>query len=90
MQMILAQANRDEAVLSLLKKLSQVYDFMTQDDTLDQISSVGTTLEQISQQTLERAHFIRHFSAKNNFCDSPTSHYILRIFNLIMGKLVRR
>ncbi|KAG1903364.1 uncharacterized protein F5891DRAFT_947518, partial [Suillus fuscotomentosus] len=66
-KIILAQADRDEAILDLYKKLGQVYSFMTQDDTLDQISSMSTILGQISQQTLECAHFIRNYSEKKNF-----------------------
>ncbi|KAG1843385.1 hypothetical protein DFJ58DRAFT_39788 [Suillus subalutaceus] len=39
---ILAQADRDDAILGLLKKLGEVYDFMMQDDTLHKISSMST------------------------------------------------
>ncbi|KAG2028913.1 hypothetical protein BDR03DRAFT_988096, partial [Suillus americanus] len=38
-KIILAQTERDESVQSLLKKLEQIYDFMSQKDTLGQISS---------------------------------------------------
>ncbi|KAG1807568.1 hypothetical protein EV424DRAFT_230934 [Suillus variegatus] len=66
-KIILAQANRDDAILSLYMKLGQVYGFMTQDDTLHQISSMSTILGQVSQQTLECAHFIMDYSEKKNF-----------------------
>ncbi|KAG1889719.1 uncharacterized protein F5891DRAFT_1282778 [Suillus fuscotomentosus] len=58
-KIILAQADRDEAVLVLYKKLGQVYGFITQDDTLLKISSMRDILGQISQQALECANFIR-------------------------------
>ncbi|KAG2054389.1 hypothetical protein BDR06DRAFT_996649 [Suillus hirtellus] len=40
-KIILAQADRDDAVLDLHKKLAQVYRFITQGDTLVKISSLG-------------------------------------------------
>jgi len=85
-QIILAQADRDKAILNLLKKLGQVYSFVMQDDTLQQVSSMSTILGQISQQTLECARFIRDYSEKKNFCESPKHRYTLQIFNLIIGK----
>ncbi|KAG1817021.1 hypothetical protein EV424DRAFT_1513365 [Suillus variegatus] len=66
-KIILAQADRDEAVLDLYKKLGQVYGFITQDDTLLKISSMRDILGQISQQTLECANFIRDYSEKKSF-----------------------
>ncbi|KAG1901391.1 uncharacterized protein F5891DRAFT_1029204 [Suillus fuscotomentosus] len=66
-KIILAQANRDEAVLDLYKKLGQVYGFITQDDALLKISSMRDVLGQISQQTLECANFIRDYSEKKSF-----------------------
>ncbi|KAG2104047.1 uncharacterized protein F5147DRAFT_808287 [Suillus discolor] len=67
LKIILAQVDRNEAILDLYKKLGQVYGFMTQDDTLDQILLMSTILGQISQQILECAHFIRDYSEKKNF-----------------------
>jgi hypothetical protein len=69
-QIILAQAYRDAAVLELLKKLDQVYTFMAQDQMLGQISSMRMVLGQISQQTLECAQFIKNYSETKNFCES--------------------
>ncbi|KAG2102842.1 uncharacterized protein F5147DRAFT_654925 [Suillus discolor] len=43
-KVILAQADRDAAVLELLKKLSEVYDFMTQDRKLNQKLSTDQQL----------------------------------------------
>ncbi|KAG2335671.1 hypothetical protein BDR05DRAFT_1006571 [Suillus weaverae] len=66
-KMILAQTDRDAAVLKLLEKLCQVYGFMTQDQILGQISSMRIILGQISQQTLECAQFIKSYSETKNF-----------------------
>lgn len=66
-KIVLAQADRDKAVLTLLKKLRQVYGFMTQDDMFHLVSSMSTILGQISHQTLACAHFIRDYSEKKNF-----------------------
>ncbi|KIK38133.1 hypothetical protein CY34DRAFT_809670 [Suillus luteus UH-Slu-Lm8-n1] len=64
-KIILAQVDRDAAVLKLLEKLCEVYGFMTQDQMLGQISPV--ILGKISQQTLECARFIRDYSEISNF-----------------------
>ncbi|KAG2361876.1 hypothetical protein BDR07DRAFT_1090291 [Suillus spraguei] len=69
-KIILAQADRDEAVLELLKKTCEVYDFITQDDMLDQISSMHIILGKISRQTHECANFIKNYSDTKNFCES--------------------
>jgi hypothetical protein len=69
-QIILAQVDRDKAVHDLLKKLCQVYSFITQDEMLDQISSMRIILQQISQQTLECAQFIENYSETKKFCES--------------------
>jgi hypothetical protein len=46
--MVIAQSDRDQAVLGLVNKLDEVYGFMIQDDTLGQISSMRSILGQIS------------------------------------------
>jgi hypothetical protein len=69
-QIILAQLDRDAALLKLLEKLCRVYSFMTRDQMLGQISSMRIVLGQISQQTLECAQFIKNYSETKNFCES--------------------
>ncbi|KAG2135365.1 uncharacterized protein EDB93DRAFT_1107121 [Suillus bovinus] len=66
-KMVIAQADRDQAVHHLVDKLDQVYNFMIQDETLRQISSMRGIVGQISQQTLEYARFIRDYSETKNF-----------------------
>ncbi|KAG2136373.1 uncharacterized protein EDB93DRAFT_1106927 [Suillus bovinus] len=69
-KMVIAQSDRDQAVNRLVDKLEQVYDFVMQDETLGQISSMRGILGQISQQTLECARFIRDYSETKSFCES--------------------
>jgi hypothetical protein len=72
MQIILAQTERDQSIQSLLDKLEEVYRFMTQRDTLGQISSKRSIAGRIAQQTLECARFIRDYSEKKGFCKSSS------------------
>jgi hypothetical protein len=69
-QIILAEVDRDAAVLQLLEKLCEVYGFMTQDQMLGQMSPA--ILGKISQQTRECAHFIRDYSEIKSFCEYPS------------------
>ncbi|KAG2362066.1 hypothetical protein BDR07DRAFT_1074184 [Suillus spraguei] len=66
-KIILAQADRDKAVLELLKKICEVYSFISQDDMLDKVSSMRTVLAKISQQTRECANFINNYSETKKF-----------------------
>jgi hypothetical protein len=68
-QIILAQADRDAALLKLLEKIHEVYSFMTQDEKLKQILSMHAILGKISQQTHECAQFITNYSETKNFCE---------------------
>jgi hypothetical protein len=60
----------DRAVRELLKKLGEVYNFITQDEMLGKISSMHDVLERISQQTRECAYFIKDYSETKKFCKS--------------------
>ncbi|KAG2105115.1 uncharacterized protein F5147DRAFT_762011 [Suillus discolor] len=71
-KIILAQTERDQSVQSLLEKLEHVYRFMSQKDTLEEISSKRSIAGRIAQQTLECACFIRDYSEKKNFCESSS------------------
>ncbi|KAG1894942.1 uncharacterized protein F5891DRAFT_1281362 [Suillus fuscotomentosus] len=66
-KIIVAQAERDKCIYSLLKKLAEVYRFMTQDDSLSKIESMRGIVGKIVQQTLECARFIRDYSETKNF-----------------------
>ncbi|KAG2102507.1 uncharacterized protein F5147DRAFT_762472, partial [Suillus discolor] len=62
-KIILAQADRDKETLALLKKLCDIYDFMTQDEKLNQKLSMRaiSVLGKISKQIRECAHFISNY-----------------------------
>ncbi|KAG2028909.1 hypothetical protein BDR03DRAFT_1019188, partial [Suillus americanus] len=64
-KIILAQTKHDQSVQSLLKKLEEVYRFMSQDDTLGQISFKRNAAGRLAQQTLECAGFIRDYSEES-------------------------
>jgi cell fate (sporulation/competence/biofilm development) regulator YmcA (YheA/YmcA/DUF963 family) len=66
-KIILAQTVRDQSVQSLLERLEQIYDFMSQKDTLGLISSKRHIAGRIAQQTLKCAGFIRDYSEKKCF-----------------------
>jgi hypothetical protein len=78
MQVILAQTERDQSIQSILERLGEVYTFMSQKDTLSQISSKRRIAGRIVQQTVECAHFIRDYSKKKSFGESSycTSHIV--------------
>ncbi|KAG2343052.1 WD40 repeat-like protein [Suillus weaverae] len=61
-KMILNQADRDVAILSLLSKTSEVYTFITEEEELPKIQSMLAIYGKIAQQTLECADFISHYS----------------------------
>ncbi|OJA15243.1 hypothetical protein AZE42_11550, partial [Rhizopogon vesiculosus] len=61
-QMILDQADRDDAVSSLLSKVSEVFAFMTEEEELAKITSMLAVYGKIARQTLECADFIIHYS----------------------------
>ncbi|KAG2350104.1 hypothetical protein BDR05DRAFT_986385 [Suillus weaverae] len=61
-KMILDQADRDDAVSSLLSKISEVYTFIAEEEELTKIKSMLAIYGKIAQQTLECADFISHYS----------------------------
>ncbi|KIK33197.1 hypothetical protein CY34DRAFT_66416, partial [Suillus luteus UH-Slu-Lm8-n1] len=58
---------RDEKILSLYKRLVDVYDFMTDADNLDKITSMRDMTGKVSEQTIECARFIREYSEPKSF-----------------------
>jgi hypothetical protein len=68
--MILDQADRDDAVRDLLKKLSEVYTFMNQDGRLADIQIMQEVFGKLAQQSLECADFIVHYSEAKSACES--------------------
>ncbi|KAG2104349.1 uncharacterized protein F5147DRAFT_807845 [Suillus discolor] len=71
-KIIIAQAERDKSICSLLEKLAEVYRFMTLDENLGKIESMRGIVGKIVQQTHECARFIRDYSETKSFCASPS------------------
>src|SRR5882757_271441 len=72
--MILDQADRDNAVSSLLSKVSEVFAFMTEEEELAKITCMLAVYGKIARQTLECADFITHYSQTKSVCKSILSH----------------
>ena len=70
--MIIDQQDRDNAVQDLLKKLSEVYTFMTA-KRLAEIPMMKDLYGKLAQQTLECANFIVRYSETKNKCKSSES-----------------
>jgi hypothetical protein len=72
--MILDQVDRDVAVSDLLKKVSEVYTFITEDNALANIPSMLAVYGKIARQTLECTDFIIHYSEKKGACELNQLH----------------
>jgi hypothetical protein len=72
--MILDQADRDDAVSSLLSKVSEVFAFMTEEEELAKITSMLAVYGKIARQTLECADFITHYSETKSACKFILPH----------------
>ena len=69
-QMILDQQDRDNAVQDLLKKLSDVYAFMNEEERLAEIPTMKDLYGKLARQTLECADFIVHYAETKSACKS--------------------
>jgi hypothetical protein len=69
-QMILNQADHDVAVSDLLKKISEVYTLIMEEEELAKIQSMLAIYGKIVQQILECADFICHYSEMKSTCES--------------------
>ena len=58
--------NRDSSVGSLLKKMNEVYTFLTEKELRD-IESMKSVVERIILQTLECSYFIQEYSKNEKF-----------------------
>lgn len=67
--MILNQADRDDAVRDLLKKVSEVYTFMNENGRLAEIPTMQCLFGKVARQTLECADFIVHYSETKSACE---------------------
>ena len=60
------QVNRDASVGSLLKKMNEVYTFLTEKDLRD-IKFMTSVVERITLQTLECSYFIQEYAKNEKF-----------------------
>ena len=58
--------NRDSSVGSLLKKMNEVYTFLTEKELRD-IEKMKNVVERITRQTLECSYFIQEYSKNEKF-----------------------
>ncbi|KAG6329002.1 hypothetical protein ID866_10087, partial [Astraeus odoratus] len=72
-QVILAQANRDTSISVLLLKISAFYKFITEDDTLERITSMQEILKDMSEQILECTKFVENYAKTKSFLTSYNS-----------------
>jgi hypothetical protein len=70
LQNILAQVDRDDSVIRLVKTMDDVYSFVEEADPMKKIDSLGQILELMAQQTTECAYFIRDYATNKDFCMS--------------------
>ena len=69
--MIIAQANLDDLVSSLLSKIRSVYEFLLEEDTKANLDVMKDTLARIAQVVSTSAQFIENYSETKNFCMPP-------------------
>ena len=68
--MIITQINRDASVDALVVKISEFYQFITEDNRLSKLTSMQDILKSMADQILDRARFIKNYSERKNFCVS--------------------
>ncbi|KIO01533.1 hypothetical protein M404DRAFT_726737, partial [Pisolithus tinctorius Marx 270] len=66
-QLLITQANLDNAISELLKKVGSVYAFLSDDDTIKNIDTMRVPLAKIAQVINTCAQFIRDYSETTNF-----------------------
>jgi hypothetical protein len=79
--MILDHADSDDAVSSLLSKISEVYTFITEEEELSKVQFMLATYGKIAQQTLECADFISHYSETKSVCE------LIALFRLLKSNV---
>ncbi|KAG2029919.1 hypothetical protein BDR03DRAFT_1017751 [Suillus americanus] len=82
-KMIITKEEHDNSICSLLKKLAEVYRFITQDDSLVEIKLMCGIVGKIIQQTLECAHFVRDDSETMSFWKRLGKNVISETDNII-------
>ncbi|KIK20401.1 hypothetical protein PISMIDRAFT_12997 [Pisolithus microcarpus 441] len=66
-QLIINQANLDKAVSDLLDSMRSVYEFLTEEDNINNIDRMRGTLARLAQAISDSALFIKDYSATKSF-----------------------
>ncbi|KIO10747.1 hypothetical protein M404DRAFT_78784, partial [Pisolithus tinctorius Marx 270] len=66
-QLLISQANLDKAVCDLLDAVRDVYEFLTEDETIKNIDAMRDTLAKIARTISDSAQFINNYSATKSF-----------------------
>ncbi|KIO00597.1 hypothetical protein M404DRAFT_754685, partial [Pisolithus tinctorius Marx 270] len=73
--MFVTQQTRDGRVSRLLDTVRKVYEFLTEETTLEAMSGMRETLAKIALMTSGAVQFIKNYSATEGFCTSITLTY---------------
>ncbi|KAG6331660.1 hypothetical protein ID866_7427 [Astraeus odoratus] len=95
-QTIIGQVNRDASINSLILKICELYNFITEDDKLAKLTSMHITLQKISKQIFDCTRFIKDYSETKNFwirlgknviseTDTIVAEYNLALEGLMQG-----
>ncbi|KIN97417.1 hypothetical protein M404DRAFT_1006058 [Pisolithus tinctorius Marx 270] len=66
-QLLMKQANLDKAVSGLLQTIRSVYEFLTEEDTINNIDNMKDTLAKIARVISDSAQFIKDYSETKSF-----------------------
>ncbi|KAI6103926.1 hypothetical protein EV401DRAFT_2201160 [Pisolithus croceorrhizus] len=72
-QSLINQANLDRDVSDLFGTVRAVYEFLLEDDTIQNINGMKATLGKIARATSDAARFIKNYSETTSFCMSVAS-----------------
>jgi hypothetical protein len=67
-QVIIAQKDRDDAILHLVEVMDDVYSFVKEASPVRKIKSHCRIVVLMTQQTTECAYFIRDYATNKSFC----------------------
>ena len=75
-QTVLAQVDRDSAIVRLVGIIDDVLSFVKEAEPVKKIKSHGRIIALMAQQTTECAYFIRDYATNKSFCRSASTPHI--------------
>ena len=75
-QTVLAQVDRDNAIVGLVEIIDDVLSFVKEAEPVKKIKSHGRIIALMAQQTTECAYFIRDYATNKSFCRSASTPHI--------------